>query len=87
MRDVKRNILHLKDRKTNVVCVCVCTCVRAPYLTSSMGSKDAFAFSTAMTHAALMKFTPSCTSPMPGMVENETEEGEKGVRRRRRRDE
>lgn len=38
-----------------------------------MGSKDAFAFSTAMTHAALMKFTPSCTSPIPGMVKNEIE--------------
>lgn len=49
--------------------------VRAPYRTSSMGSKDAFAFSTAMTHAALIKFTPSCTSPMPGMVKNEVEEG------------
>ena len=33
--------------------------------TSSMGSNDAFAFSTAITQAARMKFTPSCTSPMP----------------------
>jgi hypothetical protein len=40
-----------------------------------MGSKDAFAFSTAMTHAALIKFTPSCTSPMPSMVEKEKEGG------------
>ena len=71
MREVKRKIILLKYRKTKVVRVCVY--VRAPYLTSSMGSKDAFAFSTAMTHAALMKFTPSCTSPMPGMVEEEME--------------
>lgn len=58
--------------------------MRAPYLTSSIGSNDAFAFSTAMTQAALIKFTPSCTSPMPGMVKDEMEEGEGGVRRRRR---
>ena len=43
--------------------------------TSSMGSNDAFAFSTAITQAARMKFTPSCTSPMPESGEGRGSEG------------
>ena len=35
-----------------------------------MGSKEAFAFSTAITQAALMKLTPSCTSPIPSQGED-----------------
>jgi hypothetical protein len=50
--------------------------------TSSMGSNDAFAFSTAITQAARMKLTPSCTSPMPEKMREREREEKCGERER-----
>jgi hypothetical protein len=54
-----------------------------------MGSKEAFAFSTAITQAARMKLTPSWTSPIPRRRDEREKGGEceKGKMNEREREE